>query len=146
MLGVVRLCSVNARSMKVCTIAPVDPLHRIGVRTCRRGPSPLSGLWSWAVSGLLLGGLLIVLHPVLQFEDRPSYGGNGNASAYPDAAWDAFPLLTITWISCVIVEQLLPATWRRRPWFSGAVWALLAITSTLYASFFVVGSLAVMCR
>jgi hypothetical protein len=117
------------------------------VRDGHDRPSPLSGLWSWAVGGLLLAGLLIFLHPVLRFEDCPNYGGNGNASAYPDAAWDVFfPLLAITWISCVIVEQFLPVTWRRRAWFGGAARALVAVTLSLSASFSVVGSLAVMCR
>jgi len=99
------------------------------------------------VGGLLLAVLLLFLHPVLRFEDCPNYGGNGNASAYPHPLWDAFfPLLTITWISCVIVEQFLRVTWRHRHWSAGAVRALVAVTLSLSASFFVVGSLAVMCR
>jgi len=117
------------------------------VRDDHDRPSPLSGLWSWTVGGLLLAVLLTFLHPVLRFEDCPNYGGNGNASAYPEPAWDAFfPLLAITWISCVIVEQGLPVTWRHRSRPVGAVRALVAVASSLFASFFVVGSLAVMCR
>jgi hypothetical protein len=110
-------------------------------------PSPLGGLWACVVGGLLLAVLLVFLDPVSGVRDCPNYGGNGNASAYPDPAWDLFfPLLTLLWVSSVVVEQFLAETWQHRSRTEGAVRALVAVGSSMYASFFLVVSFAAVCH
>ena len=110
-------------------------------------PSPLSGLWSAVVGGLLLVLLLVVLDPITRFEDCPNYGGNGNASSFSNPAWDLYlPLLTLCWVVLVIVEQALPVTWRHRSRLAGWVRAAVAGAGVTITSCCVVGSIVTVCR
>ncbi|MFI7543594.1 hypothetical protein [Actinoplanes sp. NPDC049599] len=114
-------------------------------------PSPLSGLWSCVVGGLLLVLLLIVLDPVLRVEDCPNHGGSfsgsGGASAFADPAWDFFfPLLALGWVVLVVMEQALPVTWRGRSRLEGWVRAGVAVMASMAASCLLALSFAVVCR
>ncbi|GIE44767.1 hypothetical protein Alo02nite_76650 [Actinoplanes lobatus] len=78
-------------------------------------PSPLSGF------RVLIGGtigfvvLLLILDPVTRQEDCQNYHAAGNASVFDDERWDLFFLAApVFWILLIIVEQLLPWTWRGR--------------------------------
>ncbi|GAA2554539.1 hypothetical protein GCM10010435_26280 [Winogradskya consettensis] len=75
----------------------------------------LSGFWSLLAGAVLLIVLLIFLHPVIDPEDCPNYGGNGNASAFTDSGWDLYlPVVALGWVIVVLAEQALPVTWRGR--------------------------------
>ncbi|MET7399422.1 hypothetical protein ABZS66_38665 [Dactylosporangium sp. NPDC005572] len=120
-------------------------------------PSRLSGLWAFAVGGLLLVVLLVILHPATSQKDCSNYGANGNASAFSNPNgnasafskldWDIYlPLVTVGWLVLVIMEQVLPVTWRNRGRVDGAVRATAAIgLSTVGLCCFVL-PLEVVCR
>jgi hypothetical protein len=110
-------------------------------------PSPLSGLWSAVLGGMLLGLLLVFLQPVTRVEDCPNYGGSGNASAFTDPAWDfLFPLLTLGWIVLIIMEQTLPVTWRGRTRLEGWLRAATAVSASILASCALTVSVIAVCR
>ncbi|GIF05187.1 hypothetical protein [Actinoplanes siamensis] len=97
--------------------------------------APLAGFRALLVGAVLLTVLTVALRPATDVRDCPNYGGNGNASAFPDESWDLFyPLLLLAWLLTVVVEQLLPVTWNGRG--AGLIVArgLLAVTVALTAS------------
>ena len=97
--------------------------------------SPLAGFWALLVGGVLLTMLTLGLRPATDVRDCPNYGGNGNASAFPNETWDLYyPLLLLGWLFTVVVEQLLPVTWNGRTTGLIVARALLAVTITLTAS------------
>jgi hypothetical protein len=109
--------------------------------------SPLSGLWSCVAGGLLIVVLLLFLQPATRLQECPNYGGNGNASAFPNDYWDLlFPLLMLGWVVLVVTEQALPVTWRHRSRLEGSVRAAVAVTAATVASCCLAGSFAAMCR
>lgn len=78
-------------------------------------PSALRGLWSFVVGGAGLVALTVALGPITRPEDCPNYGGNGNASAFSNPAWDLYlPILALGWVVLIVLEQALPVTWRDR--------------------------------
>lgn len=110
-----------------------------------RRPSPLRGLWSLSVGGLLLAVLLVALDPVTRFEDCPNYGASGNASAFTNPAWDLLlPLLAFGWITATIVEQVFPFARRGRA--DSIVRAAAAIGISTIVSCCGVGGLLGMCH
>jgi hypothetical protein len=87
------------------------------------------------VGGALVMMLTVALRPATDVRDCPNYGGNGNASAFPNEIWDLFyPLLLLGWLVAVVVEQLLPVTWNGRKAGLIVARALFAVTITLTAS------------
>lgn len=109
--------------------------------------SPLAGFWALLVGGALLMVLTVALQPATDVRDCPNYGGNGNASAFPDAVWDLYyPLLLLGWLSAVVAEQVLPVTWNGRRAGLIVARALLAVTITLTASCLAGISLLGLCR
>lgn len=107
--------------------------------------SALRGLWSFTVGGLLLIALIVALHPATSQEGCPNYGGNGNASAFPDPAWDLYlPVLVLGWIVAIVVEQFLPVT--RRGSADAIARGVTAIGIAVVASCCGIGQLLVMCH
>ena len=99
------------------------------------------------VGGLLLVVLLLFLQPVTRFEDCPNYGANGNASAFANPAWDfLFPLLTLGWVVLIVMEQVLPVTWRGRTRLDGWLRATVAVSVSIVGSCSLVSSFLVLCR
>ncbi|GAA2600211.1 hypothetical protein GCM10010399_33740 [Dactylosporangium fulvum] len=91
--------------------------------------------------------LLVTLDPVMRYEDCPNYGANGNASAFDNPDWDLyFPLVLLGWVSLVIVEQVLPVTWRHRSDTEIAIRALSAITASVTLSCCLFLKFAAVCR
>jgi len=113
----------------------------------RARSKPLAGLWACVVGGLLLAALLVFLDPVSTQRECPNYGGNGNASAYPNPIWDLlFPALALLWVGCVVTEQCLAETWQGHSRLEGAVRASVAVLVSMYAAFFMIVSFAFVCR
>lgn len=107
----------------------------------------MSGLWACIVGGVSLAALVVVLNPIRRPEDCPNYGAAGNASAFANEAWDLYlPLLTIGWLALVVVEQVLPVTWRGRRRLDGTVRAAAALVVSATASFCLVLPLVLVCR
>ncbi|MGC4804171.1 hypothetical protein [Micromonospora sp. DT233] len=101
----------------------------------RRRPSRLSGFRACLLGGAVLLALLALLRPITRFEDCPNYGGNGNASAFENPAWDLYlTALLFGWALLVVVEQALPVTRRGRGSVDVALRAAGAITLTTIAS------------
>ncbi|TWG09443.1 hypothetical protein, partial [Actinoplanes teichomyceticus] len=97
--------------------------------------SPLAGFWALLVGGVLVTVLTVALRPATDVRDCPNYGGNGNASAFPDEIWDLYyPLILLGWLLAVVVEQLVPVTWNGRRAGPIVVRALLAVMIALTAS------------
>jgi hypothetical protein len=93
------------------------------------------GLWTFVVGGGAIALLLVSLDPVMRYEECPNYGGNGNASAFDDPNWDLwFPMVLLTWILLVGVEQMLPVTHRNRSSASVAARGLSVFTSAVVVS------------
>ena len=75
----------------------------------RARPWPLAGFWSLVLGGIVLGAVIVALHPITSQEHCPNYGAAGNASAFADPVWDAYlPLMALAWIALVAAEQALP--------------------------------------
>ncbi|MEV6304221.1 hypothetical protein AB0M02_32780 [Actinoplanes sp. NPDC051861] len=99
----------------------------------------MKGFWALVTGGAGVLVLLLVLRPIVDQRDCPNFGAAGNASAFPDAAWDLrFPLVLLVWVALVIVEQVLP------PRNAGR--ALAAISLVLVASCCLGASLGTVCR
>ena len=88
-----------------------------------------------------------LLQPVTRFEDCSNYGANGNASAFANPAWDLlFPLLTLGWVVLIVMEQVLPVTWRGRTRLDGWLRATVAVSVSIVGSCSLVSSFLVLCR
>ncbi|MER7457940.1 hypothetical protein [Micromonospora sp. NPDC126480] len=113
-----------------------------------RGPSSrLSGFWACLIGGAVIASLLMVLDPITRAEDCPNYGGNGNASAFDNAAWDLwFPLVLLGWLVLVLLEQTLPVTRRHRGGTDIAVRAASALSLSVVISCCLVLNVSVVCR
>lgn len=99
-------------------------------------PSPLRGLWSFTVGGLLLVVIMVTLDPVMRREDCPNYGGNGNASGFGHELWDVgLLLMSPAWILTTIAEQFMPVA--RRGAVDTVARAMVAISLTVVAACFV---------
>ncbi|GIG86236.1 hypothetical protein [Plantactinospora endophytica] len=113
----------------------------------RGRPSRLSGFWVCLVGGAVIALLLTVLDPVTRYQDCPNYGGNGNASAFDNAAWDLwFPLVLLGWLVLVVLEQMLPVTWRHRGGPDIAVRAASAVALSISTSCCLFLNVAVVCH
>ena len=113
----------------------------------RKRPSRLGGFWALLVGGPCIASLLVVLDPIMRLEDCPNYGGNGNASAFDDPAWDLyFPLVMLGWIVLIAVEQVLPVTWRNRSGADIAVRATSALMLSVSSSCYYVLNVALVCH
>lgn len=113
----------------------------------RARPSPLAGFFSLIVGGLVFVALIVVLDPVMRYEDCPNYLAAGDRSAFANPAWDGYlPLMTVVWLALVAGEQALPVTWRHRHWAFWVARASVAFGSALIASFFLVALLLTVCR
>ncbi|MEV0902465.1 hypothetical protein [Actinoplanes sp. NPDC049802] len=112
-----------------------------------RRPSPLSGF------RVLLGGaagfiaLLLILSPGHQQEDCSNYGGNGNGTLFDDERWDLFFLVApLFWIMLIVVEQLLPWTWRGRSGWAVTARGLGAVLIAVLLSCTLMLRLLVLCH
>lgn len=105
------------------------------------------GFWALLTGGALLAVLTVALQPITDVRDCPNYGGNGNASPFPDERWDFYyQLLLLGWLLAIVVEQLLPVTWKGRQ--PGAIVArgLSAFMIALTASCCVAVQVLVLCH
>lgn len=110
-----------------------------------RRPSPLRGLWSFSVGGLILAGLVVALDPATRLEECPNYGGNGNASAFGNPLWDlCLPVLALGWIVAIVAEQFLPVT--RRGAADTVVRGVGAVGIAVVVSCCGLGRLLIMCH
>ncbi|MET7965990.1 hypothetical protein [Micromonospora sp. NPDC005305] len=113
----------------------------------RKSPSRLSGFWVCLVGGAFFVALLAVLQPITRYEDCPNYGGNGNASAFGNPAWDFYlTLLLFGWVFLVVLEQTLSVTRRGRGGVDVALRAAGAIVLTTVASCGLFVNVAAVCR
>jgi len=109
--------------------------------------SPLAGLWAFVVGGLLLAALLVFLDPVSTQRDCPNYGGNGNASAFPNPVWDLyFPLVLFAWIVLIAAEQGFPSTWAGRGGLEIAARAAIALILSTVGSCCLFLTLGTLCH
>jgi hypothetical protein len=114
------------------------------VTTEDRRPSRLSGFWACLSGAAAIALLLAFLDPVTRPEDCPNYGANGNASAFHNADWDVwFPVVLLSWLALIAVEQALPVTRRQRGFAVRGVWAFAL---ALVGSCCLCGSLSVVCH
>lgn len=112
-----------------------------------RRPSALGGFWTLIVGGASIVLLLLFLHPVTRPADCPNYGGNGNASAFSNPAWDfVLPLTLAGWLVLIAVEQALPATYRGRGRFEVAARAVAALSLAAVGSCFLFLGVATICH
>ncbi len=110
-------------------------------------PSLLSGLWALLVGALGIVILLLVLQPVTAVEDCPNYLSAGSASAFSNQLWDFyFPVVMLGWIVLVIMEQVLPITWRNRSRLNGTLRAVAAVLAAIVGSCWVAGGLLAICN
>ncbi|GAB3332738.1 hypothetical protein RMN56_11540 [Micromonospora halotolerans] len=113
----------------------------------RKPPSRLSGFRVCLVGGAFFVALLAVLQPITRFEDCPNYGGNGNASAFANPAWDFYlTLLLPGWVFLVVLEQTLSVTRRGRGGVDVALRAAGAILVTTIASCCLFVNVAALCH
>ncbi|PZV92672.1 hypothetical protein SAMN05443287_108189 [Micromonospora phaseoli] len=113
----------------------------------RRRSSWLSGFWTCLVGGAVIATLLMVLDPIMRYEECPNYGGNGNASAFDNPAWEFwFPIVLLGWLVLVVLEQTLPVTRRHRSGAEVAVRAASAFTLSVLISCCLFLNVAVVCR
>jgi hypothetical protein len=113
----------------------------------RKPPSRLSGFRVCLLGGAFFVVLLAVLQPITRFEDCPNYGGNGNASAFANPAWDFYlTLLLPGWVFLVVLEQTLSVTRRGRGGVDVAIRAAGAILLTTVASCGLFVNVAVLCH
>lgn len=91
--------------------------------------------------------LLVFLDPVMRVEDCPNYGANGNASAFSDADWDLwFPLVLLSWLTLIVLEQALPVTRRHRGGVEVAARGVCAFALALVSSCCLFLDLSVVCH
>ncbi|NES29698.1 hypothetical protein GCE86_25680 [Micromonospora terminaliae] len=110
-------------------------------------PSRLSGFRVCLIGGAFFLALLAVLQPITRFEDCPNYGGNGNASAFANPAWDFYlTLLLFGWVFLVVLEQTLSVTRRGRGGVDVALRAAGAITVATVASCGLFVNVVVLCH
>ena len=113
----------------------------------RRRPSRLSGFRVCLLGGAFFVALLAVLQPITRYEDCPNYGGNGNASAFANPAWDFYlTLLLFGWVVLVVLEQTLSVTRRGRGGVDVALRAAAAIALSTVASCGLFVNVAVLCH
>ncbi|MFI1192714.1 hypothetical protein ACH4T9_05525 [Micromonospora sp. NPDC020750] len=113
----------------------------------RQRPSRLSGFRVCLLGGAFFLALLAVLQPITRYEDCPNYGGNGNASAFANPAWDFYLMvLLFGWLVLVVLEQTLSITRRGRGRADFALRAAGAITLTTIASCGLFVNVAVLCH
>ncbi|MET8834412.1 hypothetical protein ABZV78_10905 [Micromonospora sp. NPDC004540] len=113
----------------------------------RQRASRLSGFWVCLVGGAFFASLLAVLRPITRFEDCPNYGGNGNASAFGNPAWDFYlTLLLFGWVFLVVLEQTLSVTRRGRGGADVAFRAAGAIALATVASCGLFANVVVLCH
>ncbi len=112
-----------------------------------RRASRLSGFWAFLTGGAAIALLLLVLAPATSPSQCGNYRGNGNASAFDDAAWDLrLPVVLLSWMALIVLEQALPVTRRHRGGVEVAargVWALALAVVTSCCLFL---KLAVVCH
>jgi hypothetical protein len=110
-------------------------------------PTRLGGFWTVLVGGGVIALLLTGLDPVMRQEDCPNYGAAGNASAFDNPDWDFyFPLVLLGWTALVVVEQVLPVTWRHRAGAALAVRVTSALLLSMSSSCCLFFHLAVVCH
>ncbi|MEU1687282.1 hypothetical protein [Micromonospora sp. NPDC005707] len=113
----------------------------------RKPPSRLSGFRVCLLGGAFFVALLAVLQPITRYEDCPNYGGNGNASAFANPAWDFYlTLLLFGWVFLVVLEQTLSVTRRGRGRADVALRAAGAIAVTTVAACGLFVNVAVVCH
>jgi hypothetical protein len=100
-------------------------------------PSALSGLWVLVVGGAAIVLLLLFLDPIVSTTNCLNHGGNGHAGACAEPDWDFLLMLLLPgWILLVVVEQVLPVTWRHRSRLAASTRALTAVVLALIGSCF----------
>ncbi|GGS01859.1 hypothetical protein GCM10010169_53290 [Micromonospora fulviviridis] len=110
-------------------------------------PSRLSGFRVCLIGGAFFASLLAVLQPITRYEDCPNYGGNGNASAFANPAWDFYLTLLLSgWVVLVVLKQTLSATRRGRGGTAFALRATAAITVSVTAACGLFVNVAVLCH
>jgi hypothetical protein len=113
----------------------------------RRRSSALAGFWTLLVGGAAIVLLLLFLHPVTRRTDCPNYGGNGNASAFPNPVWDLyFPLVLFAWIVLIAAEQGFPSTWAGRGGLEIAARAAIALILSTVGSCCLFLTLGTLCH
>ncbi|SCL41358.1 hypothetical protein GA0074692_6276 [Micromonospora pallida] len=113
----------------------------------RQRPSRLGGFRVCFLGSAFFLALLAVLQPITRFEDCPNYGGNGNASAFANPAWDFYlTALLFGWVFLVFMEQTLSITRRGRGRADFALRAAGAISLTTIASCGLFANVAVLCH
>ena len=118
-----------------------------GVTNGDRRASRLSGFWACLTGAAAIALLLLFLDPVLQPEDCPNYGANGNASAFHNADWELwFPVVLLSWLALIAAEQALPVTRRHRGGVEVAARGVWAFALALVSSCCLCGSLSVVCH
>ncbi|MFI5889798.1 hypothetical protein ACIA5D_06715 [Actinoplanes sp. NPDC051513] len=112
-----------------------------------RRPTALAGFWTLLVGGAAIVLLLLFLHPITQQSDCPNYGGNGNASAFTNPAWDLLlPLILLAWIVAIAFEQALPSTRRGRSGPEIAARAAIALILPAVGSCWLFLAVATLCH
>ncbi|WP_239165927.1 hypothetical protein [Catellatospora citrea] len=90
---------------------------------------------------------MVLLQPHLDPAKCPNAGGNGNASAFSDPQWDFYLIAVLAgWLLSIVVEQLLPVTWRHRARSDIAARGLAAVLSATGASCVLICSVLTVCR
>ncbi|WP_433789072.1 hypothetical protein [Actinoplanes sp. CA-252034] len=107
----------------------------------------LAGFRAFLAGGALLTILTVALQPATGIRGCSNYGGNGNGTAFDDPIWDLlYPLLLISWISAVIVEQLTPVTWNGRGALLIIARGLAAVMATVVVACGAAFKLLLLCR
>jgi hypothetical protein len=110
-------------------------------------PTPLGGFWALLLGGLVLVAAVVYAHPIVDPSRCPNAGGSGNASAFAAPSWDVrLPMLILGWFALIVVEQVLPTSWRHRPGWAVATRAAVAIAVVFAASCALLLPLETVCR
>jgi hypothetical protein len=103
-------------------------------RAAERRPAS-AGFRAVLGGGVLLVALTVALRPATDVRGCSNYGGNGNGTAFADGIWDLiYPLLLLGWLVAVVLEQLLPVTWKGRTAGLIAIRAVVAVTIVVVVS------------
>ena len=106
-----------------------------------------SGFRVLILGGIVLIGLLLYLRPATDVTQCPNYGGNGNASAFPDERWDGYLILGIpVWLLFIGLEQILPVTARGRSGAAVVGRAIIALMVAVLGSCCGLGPLLILCH
>jgi hypothetical protein len=110
-------------------------------------PTPLGGFWALLLGGLALIAALVAAHPIVDASGCSNAGAAGNGSAFADPAWDArLPLLVLAWLTLIVIEQLVPTTWRHRTASAVTARAAAAVFIAIAGSCVVLVPLLTLCH